>query len=79
MIIGWMMSTVGLLVVIISLLGTFVNYSEWGVHFCSVPEPYPICGYLLWIVVGFASLGLMGAASVAGGLYLLTRSGKPSS
>lgn len=67
------MGVVGLLVVIVSTFGIVGNYEELGVHFCSNPQPYPVCGSILWLIVELALIASIGVAMVVVGLYVASR------
>lgn len=58
----------GATLVVPSGLGIWVNYEyEWGVHFCSEPQPYPVCGSIFWLIVEFSVLALIGVSLVLSG------------
>jgi hypothetical protein len=76
MVAGFIMGVVGLLVVIVSTFGMADNYEELGVHFCSNPQPNPVCGSILRLIVELALIASIGVAMVVVGLYLASREEK---
>jgi hypothetical protein len=64
----------GVPLILLSTTGIIVNYSEWGTHFCTNPQPDPVCGSIFWITVEFVGIGAAGVASIVTGLYLRPRS-----
>ncbi len=70
------MGLVGLFVATISSIGIVGNYEEWGVHFCSNPQPYPVCGSIFWLIVELALITSVGVAMVVIGLYVASREEK---
>ncbi len=73
---GSVLGLLGIFVVIISSLGIVGNYEELGVHFCSNPQPYPVCSSILWLIVELALIAVVGIAMVVGGLYIASNPAK---
>jgi len=61
---------IGVPLIALSVYGALGNYSEWGVHFCTNPQPYPVCNSILWLIADFVSIGLVGALLLIAGFYV---------
>ena len=70
---GSLLGLIGIFVVIISSLGIVGNYEELGVHFCSNPQPYPVCSSILWLIAELALIVVLGIAMVVAGLHLASK------
>ena len=67
---GSVIGLLGLLVVTDSVLGILGNLEEWGAHFCSSPQPYPVCASIVWLIAELGGVASLGVAMVVVGLYL---------
>ncbi len=59
----------GMFVAALFSFGVVANYEELGAHSC-YPQPYPVCGSIVWLMVEWGRLALIGIAMVVAGLYM---------
>jgi hypothetical protein len=62
--------------IFLSASGVLVNYSEWGTHFCTSPQPDPVCGSIVWAMADFSVAGVVGVALIVTGVYLRLHRGE---
>lgn len=68
----------GTTLLVLSGFGILGNSFEWGVHFCSEPQPYPVCGSIFWLILEFLVLASIGVAFVFAGFYVRLRNRETS-
>ncbi len=61
----------GMISMVFSGYGLLGNFSEWEVHSCLIPQPYPVCSSILWLILDFSVLASIGVALVLAGFVRL--------